>query len=677
MSRSDHFLFLALTSLNILVQASFAPLWVVLISFGFMAWSGACLGGCLNRPSPSLVWFMSVLGCACIYFFEPQLFGPEALQSSLILLAGAKVLEAKEHRDGMFLVLVQYFLLLMTVLVHQGLNWLIFLFVDIFMITACLFRINQAQDLFSLRSLFLVLRLLAWTLPVWALFFIFFPRFATELGHWQKASMDRGLLPKDLDPGAWSQVVLSDEVVFRAVFKTTVPPETELYWRGTVLEDSHGLYWRRAKPRPYLKQNPKPDPRSFSHSDIREEIVYELQQQAQQGTWIFALDFPSIQGLDSKVEFKYGDILERKSESLGPEIYLLRSTRETHLQELSPLERRINLETPLPVPESLQSLIGSLNRESQKLAGAWTPERAKAKVLLQWFKSNQFSYSQKPGRMVTEKSGPYSELETFLFKNKKGFCEHFAASFATLARMMGIPARVVIGFQGGEPNVYGGFLKIRGLDAHAWVEIWDERWLRVDPTAFIVPDRIRLGGDFNRLSEAEIQSGLSLSDLRTRLYPGFEKNWRELSMLWDLLQTRSISWLNSWDEEKQKALWSRLGFAEMNPLKMKVGIFILIALMLGLISWLLKVSTVPKDPLLEAWIEFCDHMEKRSFPRSPQEPPLTYFSRLRIRWPHLEEDLKQVEKDYLQLRYGPHDGVRKFQIRNLRRRLKNLTLRMR
>jgi len=103
-----------------------------------------------------------------------------------------------------------------------------------------------------------------------------------------------------------------------------------------------------------------------------------------------------------------------------------------------------------------------------------------------FLKNEKFKYSLTPTSLHGNRS-----LEEFLFQSKEGFCEHYAAAFATLARLAGIPSRIITGFQGGDYNPYGSFWIISYRDAHAWVELWDEKqgWVRVDPTTAIAPHR--------------------------------------------------------------------------------------------------------------------------------------------------------------------------------------------
>src|SRR5206468_365886 len=106
-------------------------------------------------------------------------------------------------------------------------------------------------------------------------------------------------------------------------------------------------------------------------------------------------------------------------------------------------------------------------------------------------------YFKSPGFVYTLSPGPYNspELDEFLFERRAGFCEHYAAAFASLMRLANVPSRVIIGYQGGEFNEIGQYLIVRQSDAHAWCEVWlkGRGWLRVDPTSVIAPDRVNAG----------------------------------------------------------------------------------------------------------------------------------------------------------------------------------------
>ena len=59
-------------------------------------------------------------------------------------------------------------------------------------------------------------------------------------------------------------------------------------------------------------------------------------------------------------------------------------------------------------------------------------------------------------------------------------------------RAIGVPARVVTGYQGTDPLPVDGYYVVRQSNAHAWAEYWQagRGWVRADPTAAVAPDRI-------------------------------------------------------------------------------------------------------------------------------------------------------------------------------------------
>jgi hypothetical protein len=77
-------------------------------------------------------------------------------------------------------------------------------------------------------------------------------------------------------------------------------------------------------------------------------------------------------------------------------------------------------------------------------------------------------------------------LAHFLFERKKGHCEYFASSMAVMLRTVGIPSRVVTGFQSGVYNPITHMQVVRASDAHSWVEAWiaGRGWTTYDPTPF-------------------------------------------------------------------------------------------------------------------------------------------------------------------------------------------------
>lgn len=119
--------------------------------------------------------------------------------------------------------------------------------------------------------------------------------------------------------------------------------------------------------------------------------------------------------------------------------------------------------------------VASLAREITASAGS---NYARARALESYLKTH-FGYTlQLPGVRVAD------PLAYFLFERKKGHCEYFASSMTVMLRTLGIPARVVNGFRGGEYNDLTGSYIIREKDAHSWVEAYfpEFGWVSFDPT---------------------------------------------------------------------------------------------------------------------------------------------------------------------------------------------------
>jgi transglutaminase-like putative cysteine protease len=131
----------------------------------------------------------------------------------------------------------------------------------------------------------------------------------------------------------------------------------------------------------------------------------------------------------------------------------------------------------LGVPDSVGDDIAKL--AADVTAGAVTPYE-KAVKLQAWF--------TEPGRFTYSLDTPLpphrnGALRDFLFTSRTGYCEQFASSMALLARLLGIPARVGMGYTAGSQQPDGAWV-VRTKDAHAWPELYfaGVGWLRFEPT---------------------------------------------------------------------------------------------------------------------------------------------------------------------------------------------------
>lgn len=115
--------------------------------------------------------------------------------------------------------------------------------------------------------------------------------------------------------------------------------------------------------------------------------------------------------------------------------------------------------------------LAGLRAEAAKLAGSGAeagPEQTARRVENYLRGSNVFMYSlrQQPHSMGVD------PVEAFVTEHKTGHCEYFASALVLMLRSLDIPARLAIGFKGGEYNLVGRYYQIRELHAHAWVEAY-------------------------------------------------------------------------------------------------------------------------------------------------------------------------------------------------------------
>jgi len=127
----------------------------------------------------------------------------------------------------------------------------------------------------------------------------------------------------------------------------------------------------------------------------------------------------------------------------------------------------------LDVPDGLPS--SALEAATQVTAGAASPYD-KALALQNWFRT-QFVYDPN-----VQLSNSYDAIAEFL-REKRGFCQQFAGTFAIMARQLGIPARVAVGFTPGDLGSDGKY-HVYGRHAHAWPEVWFDGigWVAFEPT---------------------------------------------------------------------------------------------------------------------------------------------------------------------------------------------------
>jgi transglutaminase-like putative cysteine protease len=129
------------------------------------------------------------------------------------------------------------------------------------------------------------------------------------------------------------------------------------------------------------------------------------------------------------------------------------------------------LDLPASVPRDLGVLA------QQHTQGARNPYQA-ALMLQDWLRSPPFTYS-----LDVPADESANALVDFLTRTQAGFSQQFATAFVVLAREIGLPTRVAVGFTQGTPDTQGVY-HVTDADAHAWPEVWFNGvgWVAFEPT---------------------------------------------------------------------------------------------------------------------------------------------------------------------------------------------------
>jgi transglutaminase-like putative cysteine protease len=141
--------------------------------------------------------------------------------------------------------------------------------------------------------------------------------------------------------------------------------------------------------------------------------------------------------------------------------------------QLAPSDPRLAPYLALPTQPAVVA------RLAHEAVGTATTPVAEAQALVNWFRSGRFRYTLSPP--ATTGSDP---LAQFLTVTKAGFCEQFAGAYGVLARSLGIPTRLAVGFTAGVVGA-GGAFTVTGADAHVWPQVYlgsAAGWVSVEPT---------------------------------------------------------------------------------------------------------------------------------------------------------------------------------------------------
>jgi len=578
------------------------------------------------------ILMLFTLGLASAHFVGyGTLFGRDVGVSLLIVMAGLKLMETRTKRDAYMVIFLGLFLVITNFLYSQAIGFALYLLVALLLLTACMIDLSaQSQSPSLPKQLKLSLTLLLQALPLCLVLFVLFPRIPGPL--WvlpEDAKNARTGLSEEMSPGKISNLIQNPAVAFRVTFTDPMPITAQRYWRGIVLWHYDGRTWRRGQHTPvHQPQLLRPPP--LAEQAIRYTVTLEPHNKK----WLFGLDMPYIQPPNGVTLSDYS------TQRDNPVSELYRYDATSYLQYHTGNISQYAYQRALQLPPGLsQKVIATAQRWRQASAS----NQAYIDKVLKYFHDADFTYTLRPPLL-----GQYP-TEDFLFRTKKGFCEHYASAFTLLMRAAGIPARVVTGYQGGDHNKIGNYMIVRQSDAHAWSEVWlpQSGWTRIDPTAAVAPERIERPVDPTNAAD----DGSILFEPKT--LGNLAQLWRDLGYRWDAVNHTWNDWFLGYDQQLQQDFLKRLGLDIEHPQDLIGYLGAAFALVFLVIFYVLLNQRPRKshDPVVQYYLKFCQKMAKQRLTKQNNEGPDDYRRRIIARYPSLKTDVDKIIRLYIQLRY--------------------------
>lgn len=615
------------------------PGWVLLAVAATVTWRLSAALGLLRLPGTTWRAALTLAGSFAVAWSYRRVSGLDAGSALLILMLALKLLETRNARDRCIVILIAWFVLFAGFLREQSLVSVPQLAVGVLAgMLALLAATRTGHPLPVTRQLLATGRLLAYGLPLALALFLLFPRLPGPF--WALPGGSGGGktgLSDQMSPGDITALAQSDEVAFRVRFSGPAPRPNALYWRGPVLESFDGRRWRA---RPESARDRQPAPAAYVASEpSAPTYAYEIILEPHHQRWLLPLETP--------LEWDARDsVLTGSLELLNPR----------------PIDRRLawrgksaavgSFRDAAP-PPSTRALPAARNPRTlayaRELRNSSASDAAYLRRILTGFREQSFYYTLNPPALGD------NPVDEFLFGTRTGFCEHYASAFATLARAAGLPARIITGYQGGEPNPLADYWIVRQSDAHAWVEVWlDGRWVRYDPTAAVAPERVEKGIDA-ALPEA---SGANLPLIGA-------SPWLEnLALRWDAINATWDRWVLAFGPEQQSELMQGLGFRSPSLRDLALTCALTVSILLLLFTWLgLREGAPRRDRVEESWRRLCSRLARAARPRRPVEAPMEYARAVAEARPDLAGSVLALARQYLRLRYEgtpPSADVQRF-----------------
>jgi len=621
-------IFWVIVSLSLVISPHISrfPGWSILLIFLLLVWRLLSINHHIWLAPKWLIFLIGISSFAGVFVYFGTVFGASAGSVILSILLTLKLHESVSHRDYMLLMALSFFIIVTNFLFSQSIPTLIYMLFAIVILIISMISINQDSAPISFKfKLKFATKILFQAIPLMLILFVFFPRISGPL--WklptEKQTSQTGL-SDTMSPGNISELIKSNAIAFRVKFDSSIPAQNKLYWRALVLWYFDGNTWEKGK------HNFSPVPTFYSPDNS--SVNYTVTMQAHQKNWLYALDIPS--STPNSIIYTNNYTLQSRNKITHLYQYKTSSILKYYsTTSISPWEKSAGLNIPLNTnPRTIQM--------GKALTNQYDTNEQIINHVLNLFNRDNFHYTLRPPL-----TPGFNSVDQFLFTTKRGFCEHYSSSFTLLMRAAGIPARVVVGFQGGTINPINNVVSVRNSDAHAWSEVWLNKkgWVRIDPTAAIAPQRV----------ENNLDSALADDEFRPFYMQINFGIIKDALLYWDAIDNQWNQWIVGYDKDFQQRFLEML-LNKKTDLSDKILFMIISITVMALIimAFIFKPRRkIETDLVIKLYNKFCDKLATKGLTRQLHEGPLDYAKRATETFPASRDSITLITRLYTKVRY--------------------------
>lgn len=610
------------------------PLTIILLLTILSLWQLLIIKQDRKNPGKIVQTLIILVSFLVTLYSYGHIFGQQPGIALVILMSILKLFETKSSRDCYVIIYSAFFIIASNFFYSQSIWLIIYVFFVVVTLVTILIALSDRLKTVTLVERFkLASRFVIYATPLMLILFFLFPRIPGPLwGLPEDAYASQTGLSEEMSPGSINRLISSSAIAFRVKFDKEIPQHNQRYWRGAVLSTYDGKTWRRSDAPVSAEVNIRYDEKPENN------FRYKVTLEPTNLNWLLSLEYPKTNkasGHKNQYRMNREAMLLSTDKITNVISYTMDSQISASNLALFEQEDHKNRLLPVKINPATVTLARRL------LQAAEFDEQRYIKDVLSYFRDNEFVYTLTPDLLGQ------NAMDDFLFDSRRGFCEHYASAFTYLMRAAGIPARIVIGYQGGTMNPLDDYMIVRQSDAHAWSEVWvDGHWSRIDPTATVSPDRVEQGilnaGLDNSRLPLLLVSNNSLIKNISFLYDSFQNNWNQ--------------WIIGFDQKKQDALLKSLGLEDVSSSNLILLLVTCLTITGLIVSWILLThNTVQKDRVQHYYNLLCLKLQRHGIQRQLNEGPVDFESR--INRDHAlstdtQNDLVFIFKAYRILHYG-------------------------